>query len=128
MKEPVWILGDVVEAVHSMLLSEHGGGDGIRDKNLLDSALARAKQKYAYQPDISIFELAATYSFGLAKNHPFVDGNKRIAFVIGTLFLELNGYTLKASEPDAAVVFESLAAGKMGESELSIWFKENSCM
>ncbi|MDM3870246.1 type II toxin-antitoxin system death-on-curing family toxin [Porticoccus sp. W117] len=125
MKEPVWILDDVVQAVHTMLLAEHGGGDGIRDKSLLDSALARAKQKYAYQPDISIYELAATYSFGLAKNHPFVDGNKRTAFVIGTLFLELNGYTLEASEPDAAVVFEKLAAGEINESELSGWFKKH---
>ena len=123
MKEPTWVLNDVVQAVHSMLLAEHGGGIGIRDKDLLDSALARAKQKYAYEPEASIFELAAAYSFGIAKNHPFVDGNKRTAFTIGTLFLEINGNILTAPEPEAAITFENLAAGQLNEIQLAKWFE-----
>ena len=84
-----------------MLLSEHGGGTGVRDKDLLTSALARPKQKFSYDTDATLFDLAAAYSFGIAKNHPFVDGNKRTAFTIGTLFLELNGLTLNATEVEA---------------------------
>ena len=108
-----------------MLLAEHGGGSGVRDRGLLDSALARPKQKYAYEPDTSIFALAAAYSFGIAKNHPFVDGNKLTAFVTGTLFLELNGYTLNASEPGTAIAFEKLASGQLEENELAGWFEEH---
>ena len=123
MKEPTWILDDVVQAVHSMLLAEHGGGIGIRDEALLESALARAKQKYTYEPETSIFELAAAYSFGITKNHPFVDGNKRTAFTIGTLFLEINGNILAAPEPEAAITFENLAAGQLDEIQLAKWFE-----
>lgn len=125
MKEPVWILDSLVPAIHSELLSEHGGGSGIRDETLLESALARPKQKYSYDPDSSLFSIAASYSFGLAKNHPFVDGNKRTAFVIGVLFLEMNGYMLNASEPSAALMFENMAAGKIDENQLSDWFEGN---
>lgn len=123
MKEPIWILAGVVQAVHSMLLAEHGGGIGIRDEALLDSALARAKQKYTYEPETSLFELAAAYSIGIAKNHPFVDGNKRTAFTIGTLFLEINGKLLAAPEPEAALTFENLAAGQLEEIQLAKWFE-----
>ena len=123
MKMPTWVLDDVVQAVHSMLLAEHGGGAGVRDEALLDSALTRAKQKYTYEPEASIFELAAAYSFGIAKNHPYVDGNKRTAFTIGALFLELNGRILTAQEPEAAITFENLAAGQLDEVQLSEWFE-----
>lgn len=125
MKEPTWVLDDVAQAVHSLLLAEHGGGIGIRDEVLLDSALSRPKQKFTYEHKSSLFELAAAYSFGIAKNHPFVDGNKRTAFTIGTLFLELNGYRLLAPEPAAAIVFNNLAAGKLTEAKLAAWFKEH---
>jgi death-on-curing protein len=123
MKEPTWILDDVAQAVHSMLLAEHGGGSGIRDEALLDSALARAKQKFNYEPEASIFEFAVAYSFGIAKDHPFVDGNKRTAFTIGTLFLEINGRVLVAPEPEAAITFEKLAAGQLDEKQLAEWFE-----
>ena len=123
MKEPTWVLDDVVQAVHSMLLAEHGGGIGIRDEALLDSALTRAKQKYTYEPETSIFELAAAYSFGIAKNHPFFDGNKRTAFTIGTLFLEINGNILTAPEPDAAITYANLAAGQLNDTQLTKWFE-----
>ncbi len=126
MKEPVWVLEDIVLAIHTMLLSEHGGGSGIRDEGLLKSALARPKQKFSYNSDTSIFELAAAYSFGIARNHPFVDGNKRAAFTIGTLFLELNDYKLTASEANAAITFENLASGEIDENKLEQWFKEQS--
>ena len=126
MTEPVWILDEVAQAIHSILLSEHGGGTGIRDEALLESALSRPQQKYNYEPTTSIFELAAAYSFSIASNHPFVDGNKRTAFTVGTLFLEMNGVLLIAPEPDAAITFENLAAGKISEKELAVWFGENS--
>ncbi|PCJ42786.1 MAG: type II toxin-antitoxin system death-on-curing family toxin [SAR86 cluster bacterium] len=126
MKEPTWVLADVALAVHSLVLAEHGGESGIRDSALLSSALTRPKQKFNYEPDISIFELAASYSFGLAKNHPFIDGNKRVAFTVGVLFLELNEYLLKASEPEAVITFESLTEGKITETELAQWFTLNS--
>ena len=125
MREPVWVLDEIVEAVHSMLLAEHGGRSGIRDKPLLDSALARAKQKFSYDPNVSIFDLAAAYSFAIAKNHPFVDGNKRTAFTIGTLFLEINGLKLNATEVDATITFENSATDLINEKKLSLWFEEH---
>ena len=124
MKEPRWVLDEIAQAAHSLLLAEHGGGTGVRDTALLESALSRPKQKFNYEPDSTIFELAAAYSFSIAKNHPFVDGNKRSAFTIGVLFLELNGYRLVAPEPLAAVTFEDLAAGNLSEESLARWFKK----
>lgn len=126
MTEPIWVLDEVVVSVHRMLLAEHGGSPGIRDKGLLESALARPRQHLAYKSDVTIFELAAAYCFGLAKNHPFVDGNKRIALAIGAIFLELNSYSLNTPEAEAVVVIEQLAAGKITELELSQWFSNSS--
>ena len=126
MKQPRWLLEQTIIAVHSMVLEEHGGATGIRDEDMLASALNRPVDKYNYEPDCTIFELAAAYSFGLAKNHPFVDGNKRVAFLAGTLFLELNGLQFTAEESDAAFVFERLAAGKIKEASLVKWLEENS--
>ena len=121
----MWGLDEIVESIHSMLLAEHGGGTGIRDTDLLASALARPKQKFSYKSEVTIFDIAASYCFGIAKNHPFVDGNKRTAFTIGTLFLEINNYKLTANEVDATIAFENLAAGTLNESALSAWFKEH---
>ncbi|QTR47674.1 type II toxin-antitoxin system death-on-curing family toxin [Thiothrix litoralis] len=126
MTEPRWVLEDVALAVHQMLLAEHGGSPGIRDKSLLDSALARPRQRLTYEPDSTLFELAASYSFGIAKNHPFIDGNKRVALAVGAVFLELNGFELDAPEPEAVIMFEQLAAGNIAEAELADWF-EKSC-
>jgi len=86
VKEPKWLQTELAIAVHSMLLAEHGGSDGIRDMKLLDSALSRPRQKYAYEKDCSLYDLAASLSYGLAKNHPFVDGNKRIALTLALVF------------------------------------------
>jgi len=101
MNEPKWILEDAAKAIHSMLLSEHGGGAGVRDIALLESALNRAPQKFAYDTKTTVFELAAAYSFRIAKNHPFVDGNKRTAFMAGVIFLEINEYKFIAPETES---------------------------
>ncbi len=124
MNEPVWVLLDVVIAVQQMLLAEHGGLSGIRDKALLESALARPQQAFAYDDRLTLIDLAAAYSFGLAKNHPFVDGNKRIALTVAVIFLELNGFSLSAPEPEIVIIFEQLAAGDLTEKELAAWFEQ----
>lgn len=126
MNEPIWILHDAVLAIQNMLISEHGGLHGIRDSKLLDSALARPRQKFLYDDKASIFDLAASYSFGLARNHPFIDGNKRIALTVGAVFLELNGYSLNASEAEAVIIFSRLASGELDEDSLSKWLRESS--
>ena len=126
MSKPVWVLLDVVTSVQKMLLAAHGGLAGIRDQALLESALARPQQLLSYRDQASIFELASSYSYGLARNHPFVDGNKRCALTIGALFLELNGYSLDAPEAEAVLVFERLASGELSETTLSEWYRESS--
>ena len=119
MKEPVWVLPETAVAAHQVLIVEHGGLSGIRDQALLDSALARPKQLFAYGEKISIFELAASYSYGLSKNHPFVDGNKRIALTIGAVFLELNGYSLDAPEQEAVIIGVQCSSFKLNEACLA---------
>ncbi|NOR70383.1 MAG: type II toxin-antitoxin system death-on-curing family toxin [Methylomarinum sp.] len=124
MKEPTWVLRDVAAAVQQMLLSEHGGLSGIRDEALLDSALFRPQNLFAYRESVSIFDLAASYSYGLALNHPFIDGNKRVALTVSAIFLEINGYSLNATEAEAVITFEHLASGKLTEKQLSAWFHD----
>jgi death-on-curing protein len=127
VKQPVWVRRDVVVAVEEQLLAVFGGASGIRDAGLLESALARPKNRFAYEPTaVTIFDLASAYAFGLAKNHPFVDGNKRIAFATATMFLELNGYRFEAGEVDAVVRTLALAAGELKELEYAQWLKANS--
>jgi death-on-curing protein len=112
-------------ALHRSSVAEHGGASGLRDEGLLESALARPLNLAAYgQP--SITELAASYAYDLARNHPFIDGNKRCAFLVSAVFLELNGWELAAAEADAAVVFLKLAGGELEEAELVRWFEENA--
>lgn len=123
MKQPKWLKLEIALAVHKMLLAEHGGGEGLRDEKLLESALSRPQQKYTYESDCSLYDLAAALSFGLAKNHPFIDGNKRVALTLGLVFLEINGVEIIAPEPDAAITFEALAAGTISEEELSKWYE-----
>jgi len=126
MNEPTWVLIDIVTAVHQMLLAEHGGSPGLRDVALLDSALNRPRRRFEYDSSSSIFDLAASYCYGLAKNHPFVDGNKRIALTTAAIFLEINGFSLNAPEPDAVVAIEDLAADILTEEDLSDWFSRYS--
>lgn len=125
MKPLVWVRRDVVLAVQEMLLAEHGGASGIRDEGMLDSALGRPENLFAYGKP-TVFELAAAYAFGLAKNHPFVDGNKRIGFATAIMFLELNGSRFIATEVDAVLKTLALAASEMTESAYALWIKENS--
>jgi death-on-curing protein len=116
---------EAVCALHQMLLSEFGGDSGIRDAGMLESALSRPANRFAYgSPGIP--ELAAAYSFGLIRNHPFVDGNKRIGFATAVLFLELNGYRFTASEVDAAVKTLALAAHDLDEAGYAEWLQANS--
>ena len=124
MKEPTWVRRDVVLCYHDMLLARHNGKVGIRDEGMLDSALSRPVNLFNYR-DPSLYELAASYGFGLMKNHPFVDGNKRIGFATAVLFLELNGKRFAASEVDAVLKTLAVAAGEMNEGVLANWFEAN---
>ena len=118
----VWIDASVIPAVHEEQLSEHGGALGLRDAGLLESALARPMQLAAYgEPDAAA--LAAAYGFGLARNHAFVDGNKRTAFVAVELFLSLNGHELSADDADCVLTMLRLAAGELAESEFAAWIR-----
>jgi death-on-curing protein len=125
MSAPVWLRRDVLELLHSESIAEHGGADGLRDESLFESALARPQNLFAYEGTSDIARLAASYAFGLAKNHAFVDGNKRIAFIACGLFLRLNGYRLVAPQAEATLVMLSLAAGAMGEDELAEWIRRH---
>ncbi len=125
MKAPVWILRDTVLALHERLLAEFGGSSGVRDRGLLDSALARPENLLAYGKP-SVFELAAAYAFGLVKNHPFIDGNKRTGFATAVLFLELNRQRVQASEADAVIQTLALAAGATDEAAYAAWLKANT--
>lgn len=118
----VWVALAVAEAAHLEQLAEHGGGQGVRDARLLDSAMARAQNIAAYgEPDAAA--LAAAYAFGIARNHPFVDGNKRTAAVVAETFLVLNGYALNATDAELVVAVMALAAGDLSEEELADWFR-----
>jgi death-on-curing protein len=113
----------VVLAIHSDQIREHGGSLGVRDKGLLESALARPRNLVNYQPQSDVLALAASYGFGIAKNHPFIDGNKRVAFQVMYTFLGLNGFTISATEPEAVEVMLALASGAIGESEVEVWLR-----
>lgn len=117
----LWISKAATLAIHNEQLDEHGGGRGIRDEALLESSLARPRNLAAYS-NIGAPELAAAYAFGLARNHPFIDGNKRTAFVVAATFLLLNGFEITMSEKDAVKTFIRLASGDLTEDELAAWF------
>lgn len=119
-----WVRSSVILAVHDEQIAEHGGAEGLRDAGLLESALARPLQLAAYgDPDAA--DLAAAYAFGIARNHPFVDGNKRTAFVAMELFLALNGYCLNAGDADCVVTMLSLAAGEIDEAAFAEWVRRH---
>ncbi len=123
---PVWIPEAAIRAMHAELLQEHGGLSGPVDENALGATLARPQQLDHYSnPAATLPQLAAAYGFGFAKNHCFSDGNKRIALVAVDVFLQLNGYELVASEVDATVTFQALAAGEFDESQLVEWVDRN---
>jgi death-on-curing protein len=125
-KEPIWIEERDALAIHDRLLALHGGAIGLRDRGLLESALARPRQHYAYAGESDVVEMAALYTAAIVRNHPFVDGNKRTGFVIGVLFLELHGFDFKASEEDATQAVMALAAGTLDEGGYTAWLRENA--
>ncbi len=123
---PIWIDERDALAIHDRLLALHGGPAGLRDASLLESALARPRQLRAYTEGTGVIEMAAAYTVGIVRNHPFVDGNKRTGFVIGVLFLELNGFVFGATEADAAQAVIALAAGELDESGYVAFVRDSS--
>ncbi len=119
----IWVADSVVLAIHEAQLAEHGGIAGIRDEGLLSSALARPHNLEAYGDDPDVAALAAAYAFGIARNHPFLDGNKRTAFVVMELFLDLNGWILEADDTDCIATMMALAAGDLTEEALAGWLR-----
>ena len=122
-RAPTWSTRRMLDVLHDAQLREHGGGAGVRDESMLESALARPQQKWAYAESPDLATLAAAYAFGLAKNHGYVDGNKRAAFMAAYVFLGLNGKDLDAEEPDVVATIERLAAGRLPEAALVDWFR-----
>lgn len=125
MKTPAWLLKETVIALHEQLISEFGGATGLRDEGLLDSALARPLHLHAYSK-ATLFELAASYSFGLVKNHPFLDGNKRIGFTAAALFLKVNGQAFNSTEADVVLKTLALATGDLNEAGYAAWLAANA--
>lgn len=126
-KDIVWIDKQQTLTIHSSQLAQHGGSDGIRDEGLLESALAKPHNLLAYSEEVpSLYRLAASYAFGIARNHPFVDGNKRTALVVCFAFLLLNGIMITAPREDRYYAFYDLAAGKLSEDGLAQWLAANS--
>ena len=126
MRKLRWIDGRALLLLHSESLAEHGGLGGLRDEAALASVLARPLHILAYEPDADIPRLAAAYGFGLIRNHPFLDGNKRAGFLAILLFLDMNGYNLEVEQADAIQTILKVAAGKMAESQLTAWIRTHA--
>jgi death-on-curing protein len=122
----VWLERQAIELLHAESLADHGGLPGLRDEGLLESALARPRNLHAYEDVTDVPSLAACYGVALAKNHPFNDGNKRIAFIAAVLFAELNGFRVLADQADAAAVMLAVADGHLGQDELATWIREHA--
>jgi death on curing protein len=125
MNEPIWIDERDALVLHDRLLALDGGAPGLRDPGLLQSALARPRQLHVYGDNPGIIDMAASYTAGIVRNHPFIDGNKRTGFLVGVLFLELNGLRFTATEESAAQVILSLASGTLDEPALVAWLRAN---
>ncbi len=124
-KEPRWLTVTLIRAVHADQVRRHGGSLGLRDNDLLHSALARARNRWHYEQDPELVDLAAAYGFGLVRNHPFVDGNKRVAFQATYVFLGLNGWRITAEEPDVVTLMMEAASDAIDESELAAWLRDH---
>jgi len=123
--EWLWVTVDVAVAAHFEQIAQHGGGVGIRDLGALESAMARPRNMATYgEPDAAA--LAAAYAYGIARNHPFVDGSKRLAAVVSETFLVLNGYEFAATDAEIVVAFVALAAGELSEMEMADWFRQRT--
>ena len=125
MSKAVWLDRHALELLHSESIAEHGGVDGLRDEGLFESALARPRNLMAYENVTDPARMAAAYAFGLAKNHAFVDGNKRIAFIAAGLFLRMNGQRLVAAQAESTLIMLSVASGAISEAELADWIRRN---
>lgn len=125
MEEPTWVARLAVDAMHHELLKQHGGLPGVRDDSALESALARPRDKWSYEPDADLALLAAAYGYGLAKNHGYSDGNKRIAFIVMYTFLGLNGVEIDASEPAVVQLMVDVASGDCSEDQLAEWIRKH---
>ena len=123
VEKPAWVPRAAIEAAHADQIRTHGGQLGLRDEGLLDSAIARPQHRWRYEPDSDLATLAASYGFGLIKNHPFIDGNKRIGFVTANMFLILNGHEIEASEPQVVDITLRVADGSLSESEFAAWIR-----
>ena len=121
-----WLTIDMVEGFHRESLALFGGSDGLRDRGLLESALARPENILAYEPDADVFRLAAAYGYGLVKNHPFIDGNKRTGTLAAVVFLGLNGVQVDFEEAEIAVMIIGLAASEFSENDLADWLRKNA--
>ncbi len=127
MKEPIWISKEAALAMHDRQLAEHGGVAGVRDEGLLETALMKPQNVFLYsKTPVDFARLAASYAHGIAKNHPFLDGNKRTALVVARSFLLLNGYNLVASQEEKYKAIIALASGEWNEDQLAQWFADNT--
>lgn len=126
MDEPIWVGRLAVDAMHHEMMSQHGGLAGVRDDAALESALARPRDKWSYDPEADLATLAAAYGYGLAKNHGYSDGNKRIAFTVMYTFLGLNGLEIEASEPAVVHLMVDVASSACSEEQLAAWLRENT--
>ena len=125
MSEPIWISDKVAKSIHADQIVQHGGSPGIRDENLLSASLARPRHLFTYG-ETTLFDLAAAYGYGLAKNHPFIDGNKRTAFAVMATFLVINGYWLEVPEIEVVAMMEGLAADRENQDSLARWIENNT--
>lgn len=124
MSEPLWLTRPIIEAIHDEQLAIHGGASGLRDAGMLESALDRPRNKWSYE-QAELPELAAAYAYGMARNHPFVDGNKRTSLLALYTFLGINGIDFDVPEAEAATMILSLAAGEVSEKSLARWIRDN---
>ena len=126
-EEPVWLTPGILEFIHADQIRAHGGQHGLRDPGLLESALARPRNAWAYRKgDLDLSALAAEYAFGLIKNHPFLDGNKRIGFVAANVFLLLNGLEIEVDEPEAVATILAVADGRLDREDLTSWIRSHA--
>jgi len=126
MKEPIWLSRQILMILHQEGLGAHGGLPGLRDPNLLDSALAKAPNRHAYEGEADVFRLATAYAAGIARNHPFADGNKRAAFIAAVTFLHLNGQWVDVPDGEAVAAMVDLASGELPEEGFCAWLRDRS--
>ena len=124
-KEPRWLTRAIIEAIHTDQIRQHGGSFGLRDGALLESALERPRNRWHYEPEVELSRLGAAYAYGIAKNHPFIDGNKRAVFQAMYVFMGLNGWRIRASEDEVVSTMEAVAASGIDETVLADWLGEH---